>query len=745
MCIEQNRYGFYQTKLWELFKANTSNDTSFRLTVERVCKCATDLSRTITQFFPTYTIHDGTHIVGVCEWMYKLLGDSEAAKLSASEVALLLMSASCHDIGMAVDNEQKVYLKTSLNHPSEEELREYVRKNHHIRVSDQINKYFDSKVWDDQTMAVKCIDKEMLAALCKSHGEDLAPLNSPLPESINLNICAVLLRLSDALDYDSNRAPEVLIKFLGLENSETKSDKTSFLEHLKTGTGKFEYKKGNPIRLVGSCDNSEVYNELLCYIKWLIAELEKCDDFISNYAPSWKGILPTRVTDNMIKRFSSKTGKKIQGSSLGTTRYSYDTIIECIDGLIGWVSSLQCHWGAFNKSKIRKNANTAEGLLAYKICGYDKKKSAIYKEAIIALLNNANENGWQSLSLNKETTQCTALSLFLFSLEKENPSGVLDDKTINYNMVNQIADCLWKCRNQINGWGLYIEESNEDACNYVFSGWALIALSKYKTIADSTAFSNFCQLFYERSYEGKFGYYDSSDPKLISTALFVCLFYMLQADLKDRIRKGYNIKEAIAFVFEQLINYNVMVEAMMHYEDDETSLIKAPWYNITIGVAMSALSLAYSNGDLSDEQWSALKEFVFNSIIPVVHNTQAGKYYQPHDMPDQRGKIHTYPSFHLIWGLQMLYNTAMKGRNIIRQTPVKESVRKEKAIAKQMSAKEAVKEAVSTRKGLFTISEIADLCPQVSLRAIRYYIDLLCKQGVIEKTGKGKTAKFFLP
>ena len=471
MDTDQNLYGFYSTKLWDLFKTKTDNDTAFRFTVEQVCRCATDLCYTITQFFPAYTIHDGRHITGVCNWIYKLLGDSAANNLSESEAALLLMSACCHDIGMAVDKEQKTVFVSTLRIKSEEEMREYVRQNHHSRVREQLNKYFDSKVWNETIMARKCITKEMLAGLCKSHGEELTPLNSPLPEFINLNICAVLLRLSDALDYDSNRAPEVLVKFLGLEDPKTESEITSLVEHKKTGTGEFSYKKGYPIRLVGSCNDREVYNELSGNIKWLDAELLKCNEFISNYASNWKGILPTRVTDNLDKQFSSKALDNIQSNSSNVDIFNLNGIKECIDGLISWVSSFQCHWGAYNKSKTRKIANTAEGLLAFKITGYDKKKITIYKDAITSLISEANEKGWQSITLNKETTQCTALSLLLFSLEKEKPSGTLTEEMINYNAINRIADILWDSRNHANGWGHYVEPSDEDACNYVYERW----------------------------------------------------------------------------------------------------------------------------------------------------------------------------------------------------------------------------------------------------------------------------------
>ena len=129
------------------------------------------LSRDVIRFFPTFTLHDGTHLAGVCKWMIRLLGDRKA-ELTAEEAAILLMSACCHDMGMSVSE--------------------------------------------------RGIHREVLIRICESHGKSLSDFRDLMPASnCNLNMCSVLLRLADALDYDAARAPESLFRQLGLDHPET--------------------------------------------------------------------------------------------------------------------------------------------------------------------------------------------------------------------------------------------------------------------------------------------------------------------------------------------------------------------------------------------------------------------------------------------------------------------------------------------------------------------------------------------
>jgi hypothetical protein len=59
--------------------------------VERVLNAGTS---------PDFTLHDAEHSFRVAEWMAKIVPDDVLPKLSIYELALLLLSAYLHDIGM---------------------------------------------------------------------------------------------------------------------------------------------------------------------------------------------------------------------------------------------------------------------------------------------------------------------------------------------------------------------------------------------------------------------------------------------------------------------------------------------------------------------------------------------------------------------------------------------------------------------------------------------------------------------
>ena len=74
--------------------------------VKKLCTYGIDRSKTIRDTFPLYTLHDETHIVNVMRLMSSLLGD-HIHKLTRDEVAMLILSACCHDIGMSYSEEER--------------------------------------------------------------------------------------------------------------------------------------------------------------------------------------------------------------------------------------------------------------------------------------------------------------------------------------------------------------------------------------------------------------------------------------------------------------------------------------------------------------------------------------------------------------------------------------------------------------------------------------------------------------
>ena len=255
--FEKKHPGIAAQKLWKLFEEKAEEQglgRDFISAVGEVCAIGLNLSKYIVRFFPTFTLHDETHSVNVCQWMWVLLGEEGRKKLTPHEAALLLMAACCHDIGMAVSPEQEEqmrlrtypgwddYFRQNLKDDEEYEktkvisdrmLRNFVRMHHHERIGENLRE----SDWPDGVFEEE-LDRELLLELCRSHGTELEGAELTCRgELYDLRLCAVLLRLADLLDFDAGRTPEVLFRQMGLDRPKDAESWRSAQEHLKNRTG----------------------------------------------------------------------------------------------------------------------------------------------------------------------------------------------------------------------------------------------------------------------------------------------------------------------------------------------------------------------------------------------------------------------------------------------------------------------------------------------------------------------------
>ena len=308
------------TDLWKIFEKKAGDDHEFIAAVGEICYDGVLLSKDVIRFFPTFTLHDGTHLAGVCKWMVRLLGDKED-DLTAEEAAMLVMAACCHDIGMSVSDDQKKELEAELatgdyteewleyfrKYPgdevayhesrtvTEEMLRKYIRENHSRRISEQL-----PYEWPD-ALTRRGIHRETLIRVCESHGESLSELLDLLPlADCDLNLCVVLLRLADLLDYDAARAPERLFRHLGLDHPETAEQKLSREEWKKNRSGWFGEIREGMITYTARFADPQTEHEVMGYLEWLRSELSLCNEFPSRFSKRWQGLeLPYRVVENV--------------------------------------------------------------------------------------------------------------------------------------------------------------------------------------------------------------------------------------------------------------------------------------------------------------------------------------------------------------------------------------------------------------------------------------------------------------
>lgn len=205
-----------------------------------------------------FTLHDSQHSRRVAEWMASLAGET-LSELSPYDLAMLLLSAYLHDIGMTpplgrvkanyillltgdsgdMTAEQIDELQAWLDDewdglvpplsqgtPSAEELRladqiiaGYVRHRH--------NDWSAQWMREHLAEATKRLYPNFLAdliRLCGSHhleaDELLSPKFEPLrvgSEVLHLRYCACLLRVADVLDFDPERTPPILFAHRDVE------------------------------------------------------------------------------------------------------------------------------------------------------------------------------------------------------------------------------------------------------------------------------------------------------------------------------------------------------------------------------------------------------------------------------------------------------------------------------------------------------------------------------------------------
>ena len=329
MGDEKITKSYQNTTLWD----KTDVDTSFSSAVEKICTAGEVLSDTIITFFPTFTFHNGTHIQGVCNWMAELLGE-RIDELTTEETALLIMAACWHDSGMSVENAERDDLYERISEGKNEQwrndqefyeyfekhpgdaiayyddekareliIRNYVREHHHERARIKLR----SLEWP-QELTNKCISCDLLADLCQSHGEPL-DIRTPVSENIDFELCAILLRLADILDFDAGRAPDTLFRHLGLTHPKNDEEKKSSEEFQKNKSGCFKIENHNNDLLYNArCDDPNIENGIHSYLNWVEKELNNCREILNRCSKRWKEFYLPYLKEPNIERNGYESG-----------------------------------------------------------------------------------------------------------------------------------------------------------------------------------------------------------------------------------------------------------------------------------------------------------------------------------------------------------------------------------------------------------------------------------------------------
>ncbi|MDA3927228.1 MAG: ATP-binding protein [Kiritimatiellae bacterium] len=278
-------------------------------------------TKTILMHMGEFTLHDGDHLFRVLMLMEKLISQEQIVKLSVPELMLLILSAFFHDIGMAPDVEdvlswkkgwddspafngevdekefnkfQRYYLSRpeqiskleayiSKGNNSGADLiknyliADYIRMTHAERAREIIKKdWLEKIVYRDTDLTVE------FAGVCFSHNEDplsILDLDQNYlcgPEVYaNLQLVAVILRLSDLLDFDAKRTPSVLYSHLFVRHP------ISIIEWSKHRSVEAWTINCKTIQYHAKCSHPAIEASIHAFCNIIDNELSACNNIIS--------------------------------------------------------------------------------------------------------------------------------------------------------------------------------------------------------------------------------------------------------------------------------------------------------------------------------------------------------------------------------------------------------------------------------------------------------------------------------
>ena len=309
--------------------------TELRGIVSKVINDSEILLSRYLETYPEYTLHNSMHSVKVVELMGLIIPPETLEKLNPLELAMLILGAYLHDIGMVVNLEEKEQtlkderflsfkeefpeicssLKKALEkgeHRIATQLEDYLfstyfRQLHHVRSRNHII----SKYGNKKGMEYRGVNfANDVALLCESHcmptyslaevtkREDVLVENfrrdKPLHDlQINLQYLAVCLRLADLLDFDRERTPAVLFKHI---NPKSKTSLEEWNKHLSI-TG---WKIGiDEISYEAECTHPLYQHILFNFLDIIDDELFHCTHIVKDnrykIVEKYKLLLPTRV------------------------------------------------------------------------------------------------------------------------------------------------------------------------------------------------------------------------------------------------------------------------------------------------------------------------------------------------------------------------------------------------------------------------------------------------------------------
>jgi hypothetical protein len=388
-----------ETELFKLLKKQELRDgfeaSEVSSRVNAVAVEVWPLLQQVSRSFPLYTLHDQDHSFRVAENMAKMIPKRTLAQLNSIELSVLLYAAYLHDIGMS-SSQDDLYAWLKSNHyeafiaahdnwesairsherhrddsedddsppkaPDDLVLRQlqdvaytdYLREQHAQRGADFIQARFGSKGSSDNKIQVREVNyTEYVALVCKSHGGSTTLLKGEgfrrdahiSKLSLNVQYCAVILRLADLADLDPERTPKVLLDFIMFDLRATDPEegvvpkaRAKSAEEWAKHRAVLGYKiTPDEIRIEAKCTHPAIQRGLIEWCDYMDGERRDCRLIVHDNRQEITGKYALDLSNDVRKDFIQSDGSYIYADF--NFQLAYDRIVSLLMGTELWGDS----------------------------------------------------------------------------------------------------------------------------------------------------------------------------------------------------------------------------------------------------------------------------------------------------------------------------------------------------------------------------------------------------------------------
>lgn len=335
----------------------SDRDSEVMASIQQVGEYSLSKLKTVIKNMPEFTLHDEEHIFNMLFIIGKLVPKVTLEYMSVPDLMITILAVFLHDIGMCpIENHIKAW-KNQLEGDEKQKYKDetnkflrfrmtYTHELDEINALNKSNEYSKAQLLEDYIITeyirathsdrarkviaedwkgkIKYHDTDLtadLAEICFSHNEDYTYLLNVETMKLCDNdvfLCipfvAVLLRLSDIIDFDPKRTPSVLFSHLAVNNPISLSE---WRKHQAINAWSITSKS---LLFSAQCNHPAIEATIHQFCNLIDEELRNCTlilsnlncDYIEDAISNYKIPLPARVDRRKISAIKDiATGKPI--------------------------------------------------------------------------------------------------------------------------------------------------------------------------------------------------------------------------------------------------------------------------------------------------------------------------------------------------------------------------------------------------------------------------------------------------